>query len=721
MLQQQQMSLTRHQQVQMMQQARQHAQQALAMKPAQQAQTMQRSPAMHPSQTIQQNPPMHPSQTIQHEKRAQIQQAQLENANNVGVNLDLPMINDPQGQLQTPTLALNEIFKHSTISEDQSVGSDLSSRLLIAIAQSEDAGLSNQLPKQLNSLDSKDSYPPNQYSSPVYYKPRSESGADVRRNPDQVESFMYYNPSTEFGADVRRTPHQVGLPMPMRPHLNPHQQPHSLSQPMFTHSRGSSPQSAASNVLPDFRRRSDLMTQASADESKGVNTISQVNISAEKPTGALDNIDPSTQGLTELRQYIATLQGKAQQLEKLQQANIPKRYQILYNIKRSMETALYLDHPEWAQGDSTIKSCRPLRNLDLYLEQNKGISFLIYRTFDDTKRGAQQMVECNTPSDCINSENPDGPTPQRECIEPIAPKLRDALHRILQSRPEYVSLLEQYQKSRVVDAPYLFMYHGRSRWEKLLTRFSSRTQEQLRMFADYVFQYYGDEYAAAEEVFSQGNVTPAFMKYLFVPGEILISRKNSDCQGYMSNSWPKFSYRRAGDRDRSSDNINGTKPSRHLSVKLRPKSDVASGSDDDNFDSQHAVLQRWLRLGHESAGNQTDPDSCSVKTWRWGFDTKFKKQYETLDIKFPRLKSDEMFYNQPIRVEKLEIFPLRFASKLLVEQRKHRGKMFWQCRERCLVSYVEQEGEIADDRVSSTAIIQACLNNTMSSSNPIVV
>jgi hypothetical protein len=211
-----------------------------------------------------------------------------------------------------------------------------------------------------------------------------------------------------------------------------------------------------------------LWRQADGEERQSACTTSQDNMSAEKITQALDNIDPNTQGLAELRQYIAKLQGKAQQLETLQQANVPKRYHILYNITPSKEHTQYFDHPEWAQGESIIKSSSPLHNLDLYLERNKDISFLIHRTFYATERGTHQMVEYNTPSDCIKFENPDGPTPQRECIKPIARDLRDALDRILQSTPEYISLLEQYRKSGLIDAPYLFMYHGRSRWEKVL-------------------------------------------------------------------------------------------------------------------------------------------------------------------------------------------------------------------------------------------------------------
>jgi hypothetical protein len=475
---------------------------------------------------------------------------------------------------------------------------------------------------------------------------------------------------------------------------------------IWTKARANEPEivrASSQDTMPDPRNQSNLWAEAGTDEPGSVRASSQDNMPAKKIAEALNNENPSTQVVAELCEYIANLEGKVQQLEKLQQANVPKRCQVLYHIKRSEESAVYLDHPEWAQGDSTIKSCRPLHNLDLYLERNKDISFLVHRIFYDKGRGVHQMVEYDTPSDCIKFEDLDSPTPQREWIEPIARDLRETLHTILQSRPEYTSLLGEYKKSRVISAPYLFMYHGRSHWEKVLARFSSRAQQQLKQFADYVFRYYGEKYAAAKEFFSQGKVTPAFMKYLFVPGELLLSRKNGDHQGYMSTSWPRLSYRLVDGRNKSSDDTvqNHT---RHFTVESRPTSGIASVSYIHSSDYDHEVQRQGEKQGRESAVRQEAPDSCSVNTWRWGFDTKFKKQYETLSIEFPRSKSEESFHTRPIRVDELGVFPMRFASEAVIKQLKHRGKMLWQCRERYLVSYVEEQGEVADDRVGSIAI-----------------
>lgn len=430
-----------------------------------------------------------------------------------------------------------------------------------------------------------------------------------------------------------------------------------------------------------------------ADDNEGTKPASHQS-PATKTIVDVGGKDPSTLELEELKEYIEMLQDKAQQLDEMQQAKEPKRYQVLYCIEDRESSQIYLDHPEWAQGGSSIRSRQPLYNLDLFLERNKDIAFLIYRTFDIVNPAANQIINSNTPSDCIKSANPDAPLPQSECIYLVARNLRLAVKKILKSKPEYNSFLQCYKTAGKIDAPYLFIYHGRQHWEKLLGRFSPKTQEQLKRFASYVFQHYGEEYTAAEALFSRRMVSPALMKYLFMAGDILVSRKSNEHLGYVTKSWPKFSFRMTEDRKASTGNGNGAAHSELSTAEPNPYLDVDS-SDDDSSNQRTPFVPNLNKPANES-------DCCSIKAWRWGFDTTFKRQYEDLIIRFPRSKPDNSFHIRPIRIEELDVFPLRFATEELVEKLKHRGKMFWRCRERCLVSYIEQEGEVADNRVSST-------------------
>ncbi|KAF2792274.1 P-loop containing nucleoside triphosphate hydrolase protein [Melanomma pulvis-pyrius CBS 109.77] len=404
-----------------------------------------------------------------------------------------------------------------------------------------------------------------------------------------------------------------------------------------------------------------------------------------------------------MREYIGILQSQARRLEELQQVNLPKRYQVLYRIQHRIDqqisTEIYLDYPEWTQGGTYIKSRNRLDNLDLFLERNKDISFLVYRTFNGTGRASGDLVTSNTPSDRIKHEHLDVPLPHRESICPIDRNFFQAITKVLKSKLGYASLLRLYHISGEIDAPYLFMYHNRKDWGKILGRFSSMTQEHLKLFAGYVFQYYGEEYKLAETLFSKGNVSPASMRYLFMPGEVLIARKNEGNMGYVTRSWPNFSFRVKDATGGSKDNSNGAAYTKLSVIGPDISSEEASPSDDEYASAEESFTsdnQIHMRMG--LAPTREQPDSCSIEAWRWGFDTVFKRQYDTLTLQFPRSKGDKSFYTRPIPIEELDIFPLRFAAAELAEKLKHRGRMFWKCRGRCLVSYIEQEGEVADNK-----------------------
>jgi len=324
----------------------------------------------------------------------------------------------------------------------------------------------------------------------------------------------------------------------------------------------------------------------------------------------------------------------------------------------------------------------------------------VYRTFH-SDGAARQLITHNTPSDSIKLDNPDSPQPWKESIHPVARDLYLAVRRILRAKPEYTTLLEHYERNGEIEAPYLCVYHNRQHWEKILKQFSVKPQEQLKRFGNYVFQHYGEEYEAAEALLSKGLVSPALMKYLFKPGEILVSRKSNEYLGYVTKSWPNFSFRMSIDPEEGDvDKLSVAHA--HLSFEdLDQYSTVVYAEDTDSALEECGLLPYQKTLQTPKHEIQ---DTCSIEAWRWGYDTVFKKQYETLTIQFPRLKTKKPFHTYPLPIQELDVYPLRFATRDLAERLRHRGKMFWLCRERCLVSYAEQEGEVTDNRVSSLVL-----------------
>ena len=511
---------------------------------------------------------------------------------------------------------------------------------------------------------------------------------------------------------VRRhnMPHPLSFPRTID-RINHGPKPRAAKMPRQRESRS---RCSPAHQIRDGIKQTPFVSEDSNEDAKlhsRAGQSSDINLSSDKTVKAdlqshLDNDELSKLDLEELKQYIGMLQDKAQQFEEIQQARFPQRYQILYRIGDVHSSPIYLDHPEWVPGSPHIRSGTRLQNFDLYLERNKDISFIVYRDFDSY--------------DQTQAEDSSSPHHQSESICAVADDLDKALKFILKFEPEYSSLLHHYRSTQEIRAPYLFIYHSRQHWENILNRFSPSTKEQLNRLTNYVFGQYGHEYSTADSLFSQRKISADFVKYLFKPGEILVACEDNEHLGYVAESWPEFtSYlprnmktNALERRDRGSDDYQD-------SLKYPGFDDYRSSVD---LSSSSEVLVE--PLPGPNIGN-TGPDHCAIKAWRWGFDGQFKRQQEELILQLPQPKPGcsnkgpfksgeghrangkrkEPFDRNTMKMEELNVYPMRYASELIVKKLRRRGQMFWKCRERCLISYREHENGPAENPVSSPLIV----------------
>jgi hypothetical protein len=108
-----------------------------------------------------------------------------------------------------------------------------------------------------------------------------------------------------------------------------------------------------------------------------------------------------------LYRNLASMQKELGELEMQKRMHTNKQFQILYRIQGTC----YHDHPEWTQGYKSIVSRIPVKNLDLFLERNKYVVFIVYRDFDPVppRTGARNKI--STPKHI------------RESIHPVSRKL----------------------------------------------------------------------------------------------------------------------------------------------------------------------------------------------------------------------------------------------------------------------------------------------------------
>ena len=421
----------------------------------------------------------------------------------------------------------------------------------------------------------------------------------------------------------------------------------------------------------------------------------------------LDGADTSQLDLQKLQEYIELLQQKAQHFEATRKDQAPSRYQVLYRIlqtgsvqnrkgqaRTQQQYSLpFFDHPECVSGQgnvSRIQCSVPLQNFELYLEKNKDVAFLVYRNFDaelastPTKPGKD---------DAAGRRATFLPNHASETVRPVTQDLHEAIRSLLSSREEYAELLAEYSSSYELPAPYLFIYHSlRNRsLEEFQKNLPLPAQNQLSLFSKYVTEQYKDEYAAADSSLKRHMISPETIQYLFKPGDILLSRIDGQYLGYVATSWPKITWERKVSRMRATTPHNGTR------LPL--------------YSSQETVTR--------SATEKVTMYYCQVKVWQWAFDGEFQRRHETLALEISAAEDEgrnatDVKGKNAVRTNgeehkpgpresklvDLNIFPIQYAPAEIVEECRRRGRTFWKCRNRRLVSYRDNETESIQNLVS---------------------
>ena len=416
----------------------------------------------------------------------------------------------------------------------------------------------------------------------------------------------------------------------------------------------------------------------------------------------LDGADASQLDLQKLQEYIELLQDRAREYEMIQREKAPSRYQIIYRIKRrepihdfegskAVESYLpFFDHPEWVKGQGSarrIQSNLPLNNFDLYLEKNKDVALIVYRNFDTD---STNIVADEAKSDTVTHL----PQYSSETIRPVDEDLIEAIKLLLGSRQEYTEVLREFSESYELTAPYLFIYHSRKSLEAFQNSLPLPAKTQLSLLLKYVTEEYADEYAGADYLLSQGKISPVHVRYLFKPGDLLVSRVDGQYMGYISTSWPRIHWNKKIPRMQAHSSSNGTGLSLY-------------GSQD--ADTRMAVDKVTVHV-------------CRIKAWYWAFDGNFQRIYDNLELELPAIEDGENATdvkgknsvatqgkeNKPRLGERnisdLNVFPMLFASAELVDKCRQRGKTFWKCRIRNFVSYQDSGLESIQNLVSAFVI-----------------
>ena len=394
-----------------------------------------------------------------------------------------------------------------------------------------------------------------------------------------------------------------------------------------------------------------------------------------------DRASSSDEDLQKLQKYIEQLR------ESIKSRAAPSKYKTIYRIQRSEldeyqynkdRSTLFFDHPEWVRGrgtESHTKSKQPLTNFELYLEKNKDISFIVYKIFNEVSTDSNE-----------SDRTAPRPQPANEAVQLINKDLISAIVTLLNSRPQYAELARAYSQSHELPAPYLVFFHSRKSLGNFQASLSGQSKAQFSILLNYVTELYADEYATADSLLSQSKISPKFLRYLFKPGDLLISRVEGHYQGYVSDSWPMKI---------------------HTATRMRPATS-RMGTVMPLYGSQEADM----RL----ANDKITVHSCEVNAWHWNFDGNFQRQSSKLCLEFVEYGKNDTDINAKGRlivqgdkpgndineknISDLNIFPMQYASVEIVDNCRRRGRTFWKCRTRSYISYQATERDRIQSLVS---------------------
>ena len=319
-------------------------------------------------------------------------------------------------------------------------------------------------------------------------------------------------------------------------------------------------------------------------------------------------------------------------------------WRVLYYI----DPDIFLESPQWKEGERgpVLHASKPLQNIRFYLEQHPEIAFVVYKDYDEV-----------APNDNSKIMSKDGvfriPEPSKQALYLTSDHMIKAVEQLARHIPDFAKLFPNFNPEKEISAPYMFIYHSIPLFDHVLPHITPLEKELLDMLVESVIASHGKEYKAAKQCQNKGIVSRRLVKYLVRPGDVLVRTEDNVPRAYVAVSWA---------REGKVDDEEKTNPREGRSHKINAQKDQGPRIREYRFD---------------------------VVVWSWAFNGSFRKERETLQIQLKVGDEDD-----EVSITSLNYFPLRFDKGGLQGLLEKRGKMFWKCRTKHLVSYSDDDNSV---------------------------
>lgn len=322
-------------------------------------------------------------------------------------------------------------------------------------------------------------------------------------------------------------------------------------------------------------------------------------------------------------------------------------WKIIHLLPQPMgqPSAAYLDQPVWApsfgRDNFRLKAFLPVSNVQEYVQQS-GIDFTISRFYSEPSLIPELRRTL------AEKQPPPHPRHYHEQIHLHSQQMVETLQEFFTYQPDFLKHFPNFNVRAPISAPYIFWYTSRS--TASLEQLSHPHQDLMRTLTSWIDRNYNEKYAEAQSHLENGVVTLGTMPFLLCPGDVLVWKEKGKTKAAVTSS--------------------------------------------EVFQKSPPILY-WDNTQMAELGNSNNHSTrrgefsttWAVNVWSYRFNGEFLRDRRSTEIKF-RASS----LNQEVEISKLSVYPLRFADEKTKLQLETRGKTFWTCRYRNLVSHTGEEG-----------------------------
>lgn len=213
----------------------------------------------------------------------------------------------------------------------------------------------------------------------------------------------------------------------------------------------------------------------------------------------------------------------------------PPRHQVLYRVQcegsrldgydsvdsesTTDDGFVTFEKPPWlvehGPHKAHLRGGSLISNLELYLERNKDIAFLVYVDFRCC--GEEHAAETHQPS---YHHHPIEPTTlslyTKESIRIISPTLQKALQNFAASVLEEIPHPDFLQYPPRIDFPYLWWFHRRDHIDRAIDELDGEPLRYVSLLRDYVVNRLRNDWATVDNLILKGLITLEYLEYIFV-------------------------------------------------------------------------------------------------------------------------------------------------------------------------------------------------------------